>query len=173
MNGNTDVFAYKLSTGETFQVTSHPDDQYYNDVFGDLIAYQDFRNGTTDIYVSRLLNPVYIPDPNFEQALIDLGIDSDGTINQRIPRYDAEAVKSLDVGNKNIADLTGIEDFVSLTSLSCNGNQLTSLDMSGNKALTYLLCSDNDLTELDVSHNTSLLLPVLFRQQFNQFKCIK
>ena len=151
------MFAYKLSTGETFQVTNHPDDQYYNDVFGDLIAYQDFRNGTTDIYVSRLLNPVYIPDPNFEQALIDLGIDSDGTINQRIPRHDAEAVKSLDVGNKNIADLTGIEDFVSLTSLSCNGNQLTSLDMSGNTALTYLLCSDNDITELDVSHNTSLL----------------
>ena len=43
-----------------------------------------------------------------------------------------------------------------LTSLGCDGNQLTALDVSNNTALTYLWCSDNELTALDVSNNTAL-----------------
>ena len=42
---------------------------------------------------------VYIPDPNFEQALIDLGIDSDKKINHQIFRSDAETVYDLDVSD--------------------------------------------------------------------------
>lgn len=43
-----------------------------------------------------------------------------------------------------------------LTRLSCYGNQLTFLDMSKNTALTALDCSENQLTSLDVSKNTAL-----------------
>ena len=52
--GNFDVFVYRISTGETFQVTSDPADQYLNDVFGNLVAYVDQRAGNEDIYVSKL-----------------------------------------------------------------------------------------------------------------------
>ena len=90
-----------------------------------------------------------IPNPNFEQALIDLGYDS-GTINGSVPTADISGITSLDVYNYNITDLTGIEDFTALTSLSCDSNQLTSLDVSNNTALTYLNCYDNQLTSLDV-----------------------
>ncbi len=110
---------------------------------------------------------VNIPDPNFEQALIDLGIDSDGIINQQMLRSDAEAVTSLNVSdplnNPNlpnvlgkIADLTGIEAFVNLSILESQYNELTSLDVSQNTALTELLVWDNQLTDLYLSRNTAL-----------------
>ena len=65
-----------------------------------------------------------IPDSNFEQALIDLGIDSDGIINEQVLTSDISSLTYLDVNNKNISDLTGIEDFVSLTDLICYSNNL-------------------------------------------------
>ena len=45
---------------------------------------------------------------------------------------------------------------VSLTTLVCNYNQLTTLDVSSNTALTALYCFNNQLTMLDVSNNTKL-----------------
>ena len=43
-----------------------------------------------------------------------------------------------------------------VTWLDCDGNQLTTLDVSKNTALTKLLCNTNQLTALDVSKNTAL-----------------
>jgi hypothetical protein len=55
VNGNMDVFVYRISTGETFQVTTDPADQVLDDVFGDLVAYMDWGRGLSgDIYVSKL-----------------------------------------------------------------------------------------------------------------------
>ncbi|GGH36993.1 MopE-related protein [Mangrovimonas yunxiaonensis] len=100
---------------------------------------------------------VYIPDPNFEQALIDLGIDSDGVVNQSLLRSDAEAVTAqLNVSNNNISDLTGIEAFTNLNDLIIGGNNLTSIDLSQNTSLTYLSCGSNLMTTLDVSLNINL-----------------
>jgi len=58
-----------------------------------------------------------IPDEVFEQALIDLGIDSDGTINGQVLTSDIENVVELDfenVPNDFITDLTGIQHFTAL-----------------------------------------------------------
>ena len=79
-----------------------------------------------------------ILDVNFEQALIDLGIDSDGLVNGQVLTSDISGVTSLDVQYKNIGDLTGIGDFAALTNLNCNDNELTSLDLSQNLELTDL-----------------------------------
>ncbi|MBR5102143.1 MAG: leucine-rich repeat domain-containing protein, partial [Muribaculaceae bacterium] len=54
-----------------------------------------------------------------------------------------------------------------LTSLECNGNQLTALDVSNNTALTYLTCIDNQLTALDVSNNTALTYLECYNNQIN------
>ncbi len=97
-----------------------------------------------------------IPDSNFEQALIDLGIDSNG-LNGNILNADAEAVTgAIDVGGKNITDLTGIEAFTSITRLILWNNQVSSLDVSSNTALTTLSCGMNQLTSLDLSNNPNL-----------------
>ncbi|HZH72288.1 MAG TPA: metallophosphoesterase [Mariniphaga sp.] len=43
-----------------------------------------------------------------------------------------------------------------ITSLDCSGNKLTYLDVSKNTELIYLDCSDNQLNHLDVTHNIAL-----------------
>jgi beta propeller repeat protein/parallel beta-helix repeat protein len=52
--GPTDVWGYDLSTGQTFQVTFHPDAQFIADISADLVVYEDNRNGSWDIYATRL-----------------------------------------------------------------------------------------------------------------------
>jgi hypothetical protein len=96
-----------------------------------------------------------IPDPNFEQALIDEGYDT-APINGSVPTANISGVNSLFVGDYDISSLIGIEDFTALTYLSCRSNQLTSLDVSNNTALITLYCYSNQLTSLDVSNNTAL-----------------
>jgi hypothetical protein len=96
-----------------------------------------------------------IPDNNFEQRLIDLAYDT-GTPDGSVPTANIDTVTYLSVWNKNISDLTGIEDFTALTEFNCGNNGLTSLDVSNNTALTWLHCYSNQLTSLDVSNNTAL-----------------
>lgn len=97
----------------------------------------------------------YVPDDNFEQALIDAGYDA-GPLDDYVPTANISSITNLSVSNKNIADLTGIEDFVALTNLLCWNNNLTQLDLSQNTALTSLKCNGNQLTTLDLSNNTAL-----------------
>jgi len=106
----------------------------------------------------------YVPGDNFEQALIDLGYDS-GALDNVVPTANISGLTTLDVSNKNISDLTGIEDFVALTILKCYSNQLTSLDVTNNTALTKLLCSNNQLTGLNVTSNTALIRLICFSNQ--------
>ena len=54
-----------------------------------------------------------------------------------------------DAGN-TLAPLT------ELTYLSCENNNLSELDLSGNTALTILYCYNNNLSELNLSNNTAL-----------------
>lgn len=96
-----------------------------------------------------------IPDPNFEQALINLGYDT-APINGSVPTANINTVTSLFVEWQNISDLTGIEDFTALNNLNCSFNQLNSLNVTQNTGLTLLNCSDNQLTSIDVTQNTAL-----------------
>jgi hypothetical protein len=97
---------------------------------------------------------VEIPDTAFLYALIDVGVDNDD--DSLIHYREAEEITYLDVSDKNISDLTGIEAFYNLDTLYCSQNQLTSLDISGNRALKVLNCDSNQLTSLDVYNNTEL-----------------
>lgn len=98
-----------------------------------------------------------IPDPNFEQALIDLNYDSEGTLDGRVLTSDISGRTALDVNTKAINDLTGIEAFVSLLSLDTSFNNLTSVNVSNATSLNTLELGDNAITSLDLSINTSLV----------------
>mgnify|MGYP000265331334 CR=1 FL=1 len=98
---------------------------------------------------------VTIPDANFEQSLIDLNIDSDGTINQTVLLTDVATVTTLDVSSKKIKDLTGIESFTALTTLICHSNELTDLDLSKNTKLFNLNCDNNFLVNLNVKNGNN------------------
>lgn len=98
---------------------------------------------------------IYIPDANFKAALIDLGIDVND--DDEINYTEAEAVDSLDIHDKGISDLTGIEAFVNLIFLWCYDNDLDSIDVSALPLLSNLDCGGNNLTSLDVSSNSQLV----------------
>lgn len=69
----------------------------------------------------------------------------------------------------DIADLTGIEYFTNLKTLSCSENKITSLDLSKNTQLTRLTCQNNLLTSLNLSGITGL---VMFYAQENQLSSL-
>ncbi len=77
-----------------------------------------------------------IPDKNFLNALVELGVDTNG--DSIISPTEAEKITYLDVSGKGISDLSGIEAFVNLDTLDCCENQLTRLDLSNNILLKYL-----------------------------------
>lgn len=99
---------------------------------------------------------VAIPDENFEQALIDLEIDTNPTIDHQVLQTAVELLDSLEVDGYDILNLTGIEAFINLTMLYCPDNRLNSIDLSYNTKLKYLLCHNNELIDLDLSSNTAL-----------------
>lgn len=143
-------------------------------------------NGASNTVFSETACTQYtaIPDANFEQALID-NVDENGVVTPLDTIIDGKVLTSnintiayLDVQQKNITNLTGIQDFVALTYLEISNNVLTSpldvskninlnqlnlygvgittLDVSKNINLTNLSCDGNQLTTLDVSNNTAL-----------------
>lgn len=97
-----------------------------------------------------------IPDPNFEQALIDLNIDTDG-LNGSILNSDASQVwAGLDVSYKSINDLTGIEAFINIQELNCSFNNLTSLDVSSNPLLYAISAQNNNLSSINLNNIQAL-----------------
>lgn len=97
-----------------------------------------------------------IPDANFEQALIDSNFDSDGIINGQVVTSDIDGITFLNIPNKNISDLTGIEDFAALENLVVFGNNLSTVDLSANTALKKFNGGFNPYTALDFTSNTNL-----------------
>ena len=76
-------------------------------------------NGCSDDDEPNNVTPVnketYVPDDNFEQKLIDLGYDD--VLDDYVLTYKIYWVTYLNTGDGEIKDLTGIEDFKSLTKL--------------------------------------------------------
>lgn len=99
-----------------------------------------------------------IPDPNFEKILISQGIDKDG-VNGKVLTSSISKITQLSVydSTNKVSDLTGIEDFTALESLSCSNGSITKLDVSKNQNLKSLFCSNNLLTSIDVSKNLNLV----------------
>ena len=98
-----------------------------------------------------------IPDANFKDSLLNehsIDIDNNGVISC-LEAFNYTGI--LNVAVEGISDLTGIEAFTRITGLNCSHNNLTTLDVSNNKALTTLTCGNNGLSVLDVSENTALL----------------
>lgn len=110
------------------------------------------------LFWGRTLNAqiTAIPDPVFEQQLIDKGIDSDGVINGQILTSDAAGVYELKMDSVGLNSLEGIEAFVDLGSLYCRQNNLRSLDLSNSPNLSMLHCDRNQIEFLDVSTTSSL-----------------
>jgi Leucine-rich repeat (LRR) protein len=107
-------------------------------------------------YSENCICIVYIPNTNLKTSLL---ADTLVNTNQdsEIQCAEAEAYTgALNLSDRQISDVTGLEKFINVTVLNISDNNLTSLGVSANTALTELFCSDNYLTSLDVSANTAL-----------------
>ncbi len=98
------------------------------------------------------INQTNFPDENFRNWLLSQAYGTDGLLSSE----EIQEVTEIDPWNQGIKDLKGVEFFTELTTLDCDLNQLTSLDVSKNTKLSSLDCSINQLTSLDVSKNTKL-----------------
>jgi len=124
-------------------------------------------NPEEEDYYENVSNPnelTYVPDDKFEQYLEDNNMGNGVHNDHYVFTELIDIVTSLNVDYEYIYDLTGIEDFSALESLSCYYNHLSSLNVTQNTLLEYLDCSVQNppggypgmLTELDVSQNTHL-----------------
>ncbi len=92
---------------------------------------------------------VNIPDANFKAALIAKGYDTNKDGN--IQKSEVGDIIDLNISNKAIADLTGIEAFTGLFSINFSQNLLTKVDFSKNSLLTQINISNNKLDTIDLS----------------------
>ncbi len=93
------------------------------------------------------------PDENFRTYVIEK-IDTDG--DKVLSEEEIKKTKVIDVANREITSLKGIEFFVFLDELHCNDNNLSSLDLSKNLNLQIIDCSSNQLSNLDLGENDVL-----------------
>lgn len=95
------------------------------------------------------------PDPAFRAYAIALE-ESYGNGDGAWTSDEISQVQEMNVSNKGIQSLQGIEHFSALVNLECHSNPLTTLDLSGNPALKELFCYETQLTTLNVSGNPAL-----------------
>lgn len=128
----------------------------------DDVAFAETTWKNKEIWTTYALTcgePAYtsIPDPAFESALIDAGYDV--VLDGKILTARAAAIKTLNLQSKgSIADLTGIEDFIGLESLTTPsiGISLKSVNLSKNIALNTLIVNNSQFASLDLSTNKAL-----------------
>ena len=95
----------------------------------------------------------HFPDETFREYVSEnFDRNGDGELS------DAEiiVVTEIDVSNKGLWSLQGIEYFEGLINLWCYRNDLRVLDVSRNVALSILHCNSNRIMNLDLTHNTAL-----------------
>jgi Leucine-rich repeat (LRR) protein len=158
---NNNLIYLNIANGNYLNVSTSS--KFYNNpnltcIMVDDTTYADANWSSLKDATASYCNPIiYIPDANFKTSLLnDHAIDLNG--DNEISFSEANSYTgSINVSNKSIADLTGIEAFTRLTGLSCNFNSsLNTLDVSANTALTSLYCSYTGITSLDLSANTAL-----------------
>ena len=82
---------------------------------------------------------IHIRDANFEAIVRGEINKNDGEIKVS----DVLHITGLTLDMCDIEDLTGIEYFINLNSLSCTDNQITEIDLKNNQELEYLYCDRN------------------------------
>ena len=161
-NGNNTNFSYFNATNNPNLTCIEVDDTAWSTTnWTNIDAVASFSTNCTTLGLT------YVPDDNFEQALITLGYDT-GILDDYVPTANISGVTYLNIVNLGISDLTGIEDFLALEELQAGNNQITTADFSTNIALEYLYISGNQLTNIDVSQNLNLIEFVCGNNQLTQ-----
>ena len=103
-----------------------------------------------------VIDDTTFPDANFQTYVKSSAVDknSDGVLSEE----EIKAMTNMNINNKNIQNLKGIEIFEKLKYLAANENKLTTVDLSKNTELLTVKLDKNQLTNLDLSNHTKLTL---------------
>ena len=114
---------------------------------------------------------IYIPDVNFKNILLE---EYDLDRNEKITEYDLVNLEKLDISNKNISDLTGIEHCINLKEIDANSNNLTSLEPVRNliniKSFNFTCNKIEDISPLK---NWNYLWGSLANNYITDITCLK
>lgn len=115
---------------------------------------------------------VQFEDPIFVTILHDdygIPLTSKGRIdmNDEATRVALREITALELRNAKCLNLIGIKHMPNLVSLACDGNRLTSLDVSGMDRLRTIDCWRNQLQTLNIQGCKSLLSLICHNQTDN------
>ena len=114
---------------------------------------QPKENGTSNSG-SVAIDETNFPDDNFRAYIMEnCDRNGDGFLTEG----ERASVEEIDVSERNIYSLVGIEHFAKLMYLNCCRNNITELDISSNPLLADLGCAGNKLKTLDLSNNDPVL----------------
>ena len=103
-----------------------------------------------DVYL--LINETTFPDETFRNWIINhLDTETSSGGDRYMTEAQAKSVVEIDVSGTSVESLKGIERFVNLAKLNCDNTNISSLDVSANKALSELHCEGNHLSVLELS----------------------
>lgn len=95
-----------------------------------------------------------IPDPNFEQELINLGYDN--ILDGVVLTSNISNITSINLNSKGINSLVGIQDFAALQTLYCWGNNLGTINVTNNPLLEELNAHSNNISWINLTQNPLL-----------------
>jgi len=110
------------------------------------------------IVITSFSQETYVPDDNFEAYLEDNGMGNGIANDNYVTTANISDITVLIIIGEEIADFTGIEYFTNLTNISCQYNNLITLDFSNNHELEVIRAYDNHLISIQLGANTNLIL---------------
>ena len=122
----------------------------------DEVSYQyncgDGVNRTFIFETSLPINEDNFPDPSFRNYIKTYKAGGRDVLTVEEQRN----VTTIEINNKGVSDLKGIEAFPNLKELNCGNNSIQKLDLRQNPELEKLICNKNQLTQLDLSKNPKI-----------------
>lgn len=111
------------------------------------------QNGAA-VIINNINTPTNFPDPNFRAKVESfMGVAPGGAFASASA---ASKTGWLNCAGSSINNVTGIEFFPNITRLYCQGNNISSMDLSNNSALQVVYCSSNNLDALAFENHPAL-----------------
>mgnify|MGYP002854023310 FL=1 len=98
--------------------------------------------------VDKFVGTSNFNNSSFLKCVQPFDLDKNGMLDDE----ERAAVTELNIPEKSITNLAGIELFGNLRTLDCSGNNLTKIDLSNNGSLTTVYCYNNPVTGDEVDN---------------------
>ncbi|GEM_PF-3557566 len=145
------LYAFDDSDENHIGVSSGTVDAWLNKGWTVKVSYNGTWHDVNDDMIE--ISSSNFPDAKFQNYLKSQSYGSNSWISYK----EMLGITNINVNNKGISSLKGIEKFIKLNILDCGNNSLSTLDISKNTYVTELTCNNNGLSSLDLSKNVAIV----------------